>query len=429
MSLNNLLSEIYDSFREHASGAKVTLIHAQSRYRTALLSQMLADPNLRVFYYAMGADDVDMRSFIAGFTHDISEQVPTFGTRVNQVSMDTPTNQERMVSAFADDLDNLSSAPFVLLLDEFDRADIADDLQSFLEQLITVLPSQCKLVLSGRGLPRLPWMSLIAQRQAVMLRDKDLIRTDFYANQSPESARMVISALGPGHVLLDNELIEAWEGHLPRLLFFFALERPYVTRSEICQAFWPELHSDQAVNVFHVTKRRLHKALDVLGMDVLVHESSFYRVNPALQIHYDVVDFVGALVDGRTATTPAEQLSAWQRAVDLHQYPFLQGHSEGWITRRRNEYMTGYIEALSSIADLRIADGRAETALNLLQRAVEQDSSRQDIHRRIMQLFGALGRRSEAAGHYQRLRDELKANGEIMEPETRTLYEDIIRNE
>lgn len=272
-------------------------------------------------------------------------------------------------------------------------------------------------------------MSLIAQRQAVMLRDKDLIRTDFYANQSPESARMVISALGPGHVLLDNELIEAWEGHLPRLLFFFALERPYVTRSEICQAFWPELHSDQAVNVFHVTKRRLHKALDVLGMDVLVHESSFYRVNPALQIHYDVVDFVGALVDGRTATTPAEQLSAWQRAVDLHQYPFLQGHSEGWITRRRHEYMAGYIEALSSIADLRIADGRAETALNLLQRAVEQDSSRQDIHRRIMQLFGALGRRSEAAGHYQRLRDELKANGEIMEPETRTLYEDIIRNE
>ena len=52
-----------------------------------------------------------------------------------------------------------------------------------------------------------------------------------------------------------------------------------VTRADICQAFWPELPLDQAVNVFHVTKRRLHKAL---GFDVLVHEGGHYRVNPAL---------------------------------------------------------------------------------------------------------------------------------------------------
>src|SRR4029077_14782627 len=93
---------------------------------------------------------------------------------------------------------------------------------------------------------------------------------DFYNNQTESNARVEIFGLGPGTVMLDSEPIDSWEGHLPRLLFFFALDRPVVTRSEICQAFWPELNTDQAVNVFHVTKRRLHKALDPLGVAVVV---------------------------------------------------------------------------------------------------------------------------------------------------------------
>ncbi|MCC7206378.1 MAG: hypothetical protein IT323_03675 [Anaerolineae bacterium] len=425
MSLDNILTDIYRSFQENAQDARVILLHARSRYRTALLSRLLSDMDMRVFYYAMSSNDVDVRSFLAGFTHDLAEQVPTFGAHVNQIGLDA-SDPAALLDAFVADLEELADQLSLLVLDEFDRADIGDDLQMFLEMLIEALPPHVKLVISGRGLPRLPWMSFIAQRKAVMLRDNEIVAGDFYENQSAGKPRLEVRALGPGSVVLDGDGVDSWEGHLPRLLFFFALERPFVTRSEICQAFWPELNNDQAVNVFHVTKRRLHKALDSLGLDVLIHENSYYRVNPELSIHYDIVDFVGALVEGRQAQDNAARVAAWQRAIELHQRPFLQGHTEGWIVRRRQEYQMGYIEALTGMATARLEENRPEHALTLLQKAVAEDPRRQDLHRRVMQLYADLGRRSEAASHYQRLQETLKEQRTSLEPETVSLYRELM---
>ncbi len=425
MSFETLVSGVYRAFEKYAADARVILLHARSRYRTALISRLLSDPHIRVFYYALGAEDVDVESFIAGFTHDVAEQVPTFGAHVNQVGLSDLSDLTPLLNAFVKDLDELSDEPYLLLLDEFDRADIADDLQSFLEALVAVLPPQCRLVINSRQLPRLPWMSLIAQKKAVILRDTELISSDFYENQAEGKARLEIYGFGPGNVILDGAPVDTWEGHLPRLLFFFSLERPIVTRSEICQAFWPDLNNDQAVNVFHVTKRRLHKALDSLGVDVLIHEDGYYRVNPALSIHYDIVDFVGALVEGRSASSK-HQMAAWQSAMDLYQRPFLQGHNEVWILRRRQEYQTGFLEALNGMANVRLAEGRPEHALALLQKAVGEDPRRQDLHRQVMRLYADLGRRSEAASHYQRLQEILGDYNLPLETETKALYAELM---
>jgi DNA-binding SARP family transcriptional activator len=426
MTLNTIVTDIYQSFQEHAADARVVLLHASSRYRTALVSRLLSDPELRVFYYAMGTDDIDIKAFLSGFTHDLAEQAPTFGANTNMVGLDNLSDLTPLLTAFAEDLDQLSAEPYILLIDEFDRATVGDDLQNFLEHLIDVLPAQCQLVVSSRSLPRLPWLSLIAQRKAVMLSDAELIANDFYQNQAPpDEARIKVRGLGPGTVILDDQSVDNWEGHLPRLLFFFALERPVVTRSEICQAFWPELSNDQAVNVFHVTKRRLHKALEAVGHDVLIHEDGFYRVNPALSIHYDITDFVSALIAGRTADAH-NRAAAWQRVIDLYQRPFLQGHSETWITRRRQEYQTGYLEALSEMASIRLEEDRPEHALALLLKAVAENQRRQDLHRKVMTLYADLGRRSEAASHYQRLQDTLNEAGLPLEEETRQLYKELM---
>lgn len=424
MSLETVVTRIYESFQRLAADARVILLHSSSRYRTALVSRLLSDPGLSVYYYAMGADDIDVQAFLSGFTHDMAEQAPTFGANVNQVGLDDTSDLEPLLNAFARDLDQLNSDPYLLLLDEFDRAVIGDDLQNFIEALIDKLPPQCRLVISSRNLPRLPWMALIGQRKAVMLRDTELITSDFYQNQAQGEARVEASALGPGHVTLDGQPIDSWEGHLPRLLFFFALERPVVTRSEICDAFWPELNNDQAVNVFHVTKRRLHKALEALGVDVLIHEDGFYRVNPALSVRYDITDLVSALIAGRLAQGP-DRAAAWQRVIDLYQRPFLQGHTERWIVKRRQEYQTGYLEALSEMASIRLEEDRPEHALALLLRAVNENVTRQDLHRRVMSLYADLGRRSEAASHYQKLQDALGGIDQV-EDETRELYRELM---
>jgi DNA-binding SARP family transcriptional activator len=423
MVLNTVIDAAYQTFMERTTDASIVLLHPESRYRSMLVAQLMSDPELQTFYYAMGPDDVNVRSFLSGITHDLANQHPTFGRYLNQLQFEDEDNMEALLNAFVDDLSDLSDERLILILDEYDRTNGADDIQAFVEQAALRVPPHCQIVINSRGLPRLPWVSLIARNKAVLLRDDEQVSRNFYNMPTEGGAlHLEVHALGPGYVMLDGEQIDTWEGHLPRLLFFFALDRPVVTRSEICQAFWPDLDNDQAVNVFHVTKRRLHKALD---FDVLVHEEGYYRVNSQVSVSYDIMEFVSALVDGRSPDV-ADKSAIWQQAFDLYRGPFLQGHSDEWILQRRADYQQGYLEALSEMARLRLEEGRQEHALGLLQRAVQENDRYEPIHRQIMQLYADLGRRSEAAAHYQKLVEQLKADGEEPEYETQALYDSIM---
>jgi DNA-binding SARP family transcriptional activator len=419
MNLHKILEHIYENFKACIENARVVLLHPNSRYRSVLVARLINAADYRVFYYALGPDDISVPSFLAGITHDLANQNPMFGRHVNMLEPEDFENLEKLLDTFLKDLAELHPDSYILILDEYDRSDVADDIQWFVEKLVAHLPENCRFVINSRTLPRLPWASMIAQGRALILEDDRLIRENFYDIQGHGSQLLEVYALGPGFVLFHDKPIDTWEGHLPRLLFFFALDRPVITRSEICQAFWPELDTDQAVNVFHVTKRRLHKALD---MDVLVHLDGYYRINPDLDVDYDVMRFATKLMDGRDAANP-NRIAAWQKAIDLYRGPFLQGHSDRWILDRRADFQAGFLEALSEMAQYRLNEGRPEFALGLYQRAVNENITREDIHREIMLLFTSLGRRSEAAAHYQKLYEELKGRVSL---ETKALYEEIM---
>lgn len=423
MTLQNLVQNTYDVFLENLPEARIVLLHPRSRYRSVLVAKLINSDTIKTIYYAMGPDDLNLQSFISGLTHDLANQHPTFGRHVNMLApgvfQEGLDGIDAIVRAFAADLGEITDDDFLFIVDEYDRSDTADDIQRFIEVLTDYLPPQCRIVLNSRTLPRLPWVSLVAQRRAVLLEDDQLITRNFYEIVEEGDTKLEIYALGPGHVSLNDVPIDTWEGHLPRLLFFFALDRPIVTRSEICQAFWPELESDQAVNVFHVTKRRLHKALDI---DVLVHIDGYYCVNPDLAVQYDVMEFVELLVLGRDETLDKKtRMRAWQRCIEMYNGPFLQGHSDRWIVERREDYQTGYLEALTSMAMVRLEEERNEHALSLFQKALTEDNSRQDIHREVMKLYAMMGRRSEAAAHYKHLMEN-------HEPEAATVqvYDEIM---
>ena len=419
MNLNAIIEHIYQSFKVSLDASKTVLLHPNSRYRSVLIAHLINSPDYKVFYYALGPDDISVPSFLDGITHDLANQNPMFGRHINMLEQDDYNDLGKLLETFVRDLAELSTERFVLILDEYDRSDSADDIQWFIERLTAHLPENCQLVLNSRTLPRLPWVAMISQGRALLLQDDQLIRENFYDIEGHGSQTLEVYALGPGFVLFHDKPIDTWEGHLPRLLFFFALDRPVITRSEICQAFWPDLDIDQAVNVFHVTKRRLHKALD---MDVLVHLDGYYRINPDLDIDYDVMHYATRLLEGRDKNNP-DRIAAWQKSIDLYRGPFLQGHSDRWILDRRADFQAGYLEALTEMAQVRLNEGRPEHALGLYQRAVNENVRREDIHREIMRLFTSLGRRSEAAAHYQKMLQELNQK---IAPETRAVYEEIM---
>jgi DNA-binding SARP family transcriptional activator len=428
MKVNNMnthpsLNQMLETFNQEAGRASLVLLHPRSRYRSLLVAHLLNATDVKVFYYAFGPDDLNLQSFITGLIHDLSYQFPMFGRHINIIPQSRVDDPEALIEAMLLELTDLAAGrEIVFILDEYDRGDAADDIQQFVERLIDRLPEGIRFVINGRTLPRLPWVSMIAQRRAVLLEDERLIAKDFYEIETQGKIKLEVTAFGPGNVYMNGKAIDVWEGHLPRLLFFFALDRPIVTRSEICMAFWPELSDEQAVNVFHVTKRRLHKALD---MDVLVHDDGYYRVNPEMSIRFDVMDFVSALMAGRDEHNK-NRTAAWQKAIDLYRGPFLQGHTDSWIADRRADYRAGYLEALTEMAHIRLGEERPEHALALFQRVLAEDISRVETHEQVMRLFTQMGRRSEAAAHFQRLTDEFKRAGVAVPGELTALYHEIV---
>jgi ATP/maltotriose-dependent transcriptional regulator MalT len=225
MNLYDRIQPSYQSFLQYSQNAKIILLHPSGRFRSVLLARLAADESIDTFYYAFGLDDINLRNFLTSISHDLSNQHPTFGRHLNLLPKavhDDPYNHfELVLQTFIREVVELSDRPFYFIFDEYDRSDSADDIQRFIERLSHELPMRCKIVLNSRTLPRLPWVAMISKRHAVVLKDEHLLREDYYENRNSEGATLGLYSLGPGYVLLDDYIVDDWEGHLPRLLLFF----------------------------------------------------------------------------------------------------------------------------------------------------------------------------------------------------------------
>lgn len=428
MKQDTALQNAFDAVLHQLETQQVVMLHPDSVYRSLIVAKLLQSTAVKTFYYALSQDDVDLRSFIYGITHDLTPQHATFGRHLNTLPEslfdDLNSNFDLLLEYFARELQEMSTDgdSFVFIFDEYDQSDLADDVQRFMERLIIQLPPRCRILFNGRTLPRLSWLSLIARNRAAMLLNDRLITNDFYGFKNNMEGNLEVYALGPGFVLVNNNYIDAWEGHLPRLLFFFALDRPVITRSDICNSFWPELNPEQAVNVFHVTKRRLHKALEA---DVLLHNDGYYSINPDLNIFYDAEHFVTLLMQGRDLNN-AQRTEAYQQAITLYRGPFLQGHHDRWILERQGDFRAGYIEALQHIAGMWEARNHPEQALRVLSKVLTEDLRVEQVNRDIMRLYASVGRRNEAAAHFQRVAADMAQDNRTPSPEMQQLYQDII---
>jgi DNA-binding SARP family transcriptional activator len=408
------------------SRMQVILLHPQSKYRSLLVSQLVNSTSHKVFYYALSPNDTDIQSLVIGMVHMLSSQRPLFGRHLCSLPntiWENPTNHiDTIVDCFIRELNELSSDDYALILDEYDRSDTSDEVQQLFEALFVRLPHQTHIVINSRQLPRLCWVALIVQNKSTILLDDSVIQRDFYGFTNRDEADFEIFALGPGFIKYSNKYVEEWEGYLPRLLFFYALDRPLTTRTEICSTFWPDLHPEQAVNVFHVTKRRLHKAL---GRDMLVHEDGYYRISDDISMYYDILDFASSILAGRADASEISH-TAWNKVIDLYRGPFLHGHDDKWIQNRRMNFRHGYIEAIKFMSDVWKQRQKPEMSLSLLQKAYGEDTRLDHINFDIMELYMQMGRRSEAAAHYQRIEKDYQTDNMRLPERLQTLYHQIL---
>ncbi|MBX3061825.1 MAG: bacterial transcriptional activator domain-containing protein [Anaerolineae bacterium] len=306
-----------------------------------------------------------------------------------------------------------------LVIDSYDLTD-DETLDDFIVELAQGMMAGCQIVIGTR---RLPVRLVEKVREVTSLRHQtDLFPVDDnrmlldYVHRESAQTLLEVYAQGTGLAAVNGRVIEHWDGVLPRALFFYLVDRGMTTRDEIFQVFWPDLSVREATNVFHVTKRKIS---EILGFDLTVYWSGFYRVSPEIELQYDVVRFVEDVQNSAVAED-AQAIKLLENAVHLWRGAFLNTLDAAWVQRRRDDLRNTYIEALTALARLYEIQGESERALGLYHRAVIAMPHREDVARSIMALYDKMGQPERAIAVFQRLAIDLKREFNVS-PDKRTV--------
>jgi len=250
-----------------------------------------------------------------------------------------------------------------LVVDEVDRV-AAEALPDVVRVLLGRFPEAC-LVLSSRVLPLMllhsddlhPLIQFIPVDDATELYD--------YTQHINRRPLLEVKSFGVGRVYMNGRLIDSWDGVLPRLLFFYLVDKGMVTRDEIFRTFWPFMSIKEATNVFHVTKRKVN---EVLGIDLTLYQSGYYRITDSITLLYDVMQFNRTLQDSEVSDT-YEVEPLLRDTIRLYQGDFLSTNDADWVLRRRYEMRQSYSSALFAIGMLYAEQGETELAENYYLRA------------------------------------------------------------
>jgi DNA-binding SARP family transcriptional activator len=371
----------------------LVILHPDFHGQHSLFAPLLAEGDTTPVFLAVSERGLPLRALLDDLRDTLNAQL--------NLSLDNlPGDAERAAAVLAKSINKVQHV--TLILDAYDRLD-QEAVAPFVAALASQLTNNCRVLLSTRVLP----MSLIEHealsgKTALIPVNPDKMILDYIG--SVGNNVLEVRALGPGRVLINGRLVDHWDGVLPRMLFFYFVDRGMTTRDEIFHTFWPNLSTREATNVFHVTKRKIS---EILGTDLTVYWSGFYRISPDLELHYDVVKFAEAVQNAAVADDD-EAIMLLQSAITLYNGPFLSMMEQPWVSQRREELASNYAEALAGLARIYKHHNAPLDALGFYLRAAAASPQREDLARSIMELYRDLNRPAEALDIYERLEAELR---------------------
>jgi DNA-binding SARP family transcriptional activator len=413
------------ALRKETSDSPLVVLYPRNRYRNAYLQRYLREPETGLYYYGLQTNDRNLRKFLNNLIEDMDASTVGFGKHL-RAALSAKGKAPDLAVAMSEDLNELSSEPFVLLLDQFDRLPEKDETKRFMEVLAEKIPAQCQIIINAREQAYLPWFDLVSDKKATVLGAEYVPEEGGPPAETPAVPRIEVYSLGRGYALVNGAPVTHWDGELPKNLFFFFMDHPLVTRDEIFDVFWPTLSVKEATNVFHVTKRKINERLDY---DLTQYASGFYSHSERLDVYYDVASFSKAIEEAMMAEESA-QTEHWRQAVRLYRAPFLHRLDMDWAHERRKELRVQHAQALIGLGRIMQSQGNLDAALQNYSRALYETPEREDIHRQVMELYYQQGKSAEAIQQYHLLEKSLRDALNIApSPETTHLYKLITGQE
>jgi predicted ATPase/DNA-binding SARP family transcriptional activator/DNA-binding CsgD family transcriptional regulator len=199
-------------------------------------------------------------------------------------------------------------------------------------------------------------------------------------------------------------------------------------REQVMDLLWPELDSDAALNnlhhALHIARRTLEPSAPAGAASGYLHlRGESLTLSPAGPVWVDVEAFEEAAATARRALEPA----AYRAAIELYSGELLpQERYEAWAEERRAQLRGAYLSLLLELAGYYEERKEFGEAIEALGRVVAEEPTHEDAHVGLIRLYALSGRRREALGQYERLREVLfREFGAEPEAEASQLHEEI----
>jgi len=313
--------------------------------------------------------------------------------------------QHQLEVAVVDQSDYHSLDGKILVLDECDRAE-AEAMDNFLSKLL-LQSSLKRIVVFGREAPQCILNNQALRNHASFVpHDSSLMLWD-YPQRSEKTVLLEVRAFGEGHTLLEGRCVDDnWDGLLPAHCFFTWSIEAWRRATTFSRHFGLAKTTAEATNIFHVTKRKIN---EVLGIDLMVYWSGFYRISPKIHLSYDAVLFTE--MSQQSAVVPFEEATDFlTRAIAIYQGVFLSSLDIAWVQKRRGELNEVYGESLAALAHAKEISGDSKTALGLYLRAATTNYHCEDFVHNIMRLYQEQNRFVDALIVYDRFVEKLRSD-------------------
>jgi DNA-binding SARP family transcriptional activator len=226
--------------------------------------------------------------------------------------------------------------------------------------------------------------------------------------------------------------ISGWQRRTAKTLtkLLATYDRHALHREQILDILWPDVEVESALNSFGKT---LYAARRALEPELLPRESSAYlRLTDAMV----ALDTAHVTIDAdhfqRLAESALTQndVAAYESALAAYGGELLpEDRYEDWCEERRDFLAGLYVRLLLGLADLHEQRSAHGAAADCLRAVLQQDPTREDVHRRLMVLYAATGTRDKAVRQFQTCRDVLRAElGLAPEEATVAAFHDVLAN-
>jgi DNA-binding SARP family transcriptional activator len=199
-------------------------------------------------------------------------------------------------------------------------------------------------------------------------------------------------------------------------------------REEILDLLWPNVPAKSALNRFG---QALHAARRAFEPELLPREGSAY-----LRLKESVLSFETehVVIDADHFQQLAESAlgrgneEAYESALAAYGGELLpEDRYHDWCAERRDFLAELRIRMLVELADALEARSAQAAAADRLREVLRYDPTREDIHRRLIVLYAAMGTRDQAARQFQMCREVLQQElGLLPTASTLALYEEIL---